>query len=73
MDDHHKDLLRELFVVATERLEAAHEMATAGQSGAPSDQEIADAVYELQMAADDIAKLAGAMTVLLGRAADGHP
>jgi hypothetical protein len=30
-------------------------------------------VHALQVAAEDIAKLADAMTVLLGRAADGHP
>ncbi len=73
MDDDQRELLRRLFVLATERLETAHEAATAGQSGDLADEGIAEAVNALQAAARDVAKLADAMTVIVGPGNDGHP
>ena len=68
-----KDLLRQLFVVATERLEAAQEAAVAGQSAGATDENAVDAMHELQKAAQAVAQLADAMTVILARGIDGHP
>ncbi len=72
MDEDHKDLLRRLFVVATERLEVAHDAAVAGQSAPLSADDAARAANAIQIAAEDVVRLARAMAVLLGRGADDH-
>ncbi len=64
MDDDHQELLRRLFVVATEFVESAHDAATKGQSGRLTAQDYADAARRLQAAAHNIAALAEAATVI---------
>ena len=64
MDDDKSELVRRLFVVATEFVESAHYASTEGQSGRQSALEYADAARKLHAAARDIAALAEAATVI---------
>ena len=64
MDDDERELLRRLFVVATEFVESAHDASTEGQSGRQSAADYADAARKLHAAARDIAALAEAATVI---------
>ncbi len=64
MDEDQRDLLRQLFVAATERLEAAHDAAIAGQSGEIAVEGYVEDADRLEAAARDIAALAAAMLVI---------
>ena len=64
MDDDHRELLRRLFVVATEMVETAHDAAIAGQSGETAGRDYAAAARRLQAAARDIAALAEAAMIV---------
>ncbi len=64
MDDDKSELLRRLFVVATEFVESAHDAATKGQSILLTAQDYADAARRLQATARDIAALAEAATII---------
>ena len=64
MDDDRRELLRRLFVAATELLETAHGAAVAGQSGEIAVEAYADLIERLRMAASDVAALADAAMVL---------
>ncbi len=64
MDDDDRELLRRLFVVATEFAESAHDTAAKGQSGQLAAQDYADLAHRLQAAAGNITALAEAATVI---------
>ena len=64
MDDDKSELLRRLFVVATEFVESAHDAATKGQSGRQSTKDYADAACQLQAADRNIAALAEAAAII---------
>ncbi len=64
MDEDKKELLRRLFVVATELVESAHDAAAKGQSGRLTANDYADAARALQAAARDIAALAEAAATI---------
>ena len=66
MDDDHRELVRRLFAAATALIETAHDAAIAGQSGAITAGDYAEAAQRLQGAARDIAALAEAATVIIG-------
>ncbi len=64
MDDDHRELVRRLFVVATEMVETAHDAAIAGQSGEIAADDYAAAARRLQAAARDVAVLAEAAMIV---------
>ena len=71
MDEDDRELLRRLFVAATEILEFAHEASIDGQSEALTAQDYADAALRLQATTRDIAALAEAATAIAGRIEGG--
>ena len=73
MEGDDRELLRRLFVAATELIETAHDAAIAGQSSEIADEDYADAARRLRAAAGDIAALADAATVLTGPAPETGP
>ena len=64
MDDDHRELLRRLFVAATELIETAHDAAEAGQSGEIAGRDYVAAARRLQVSARDIAALAEAAMIV---------
>ncbi len=64
MDDDDKELVRRLVAQATSMLEDAHETAVAGQSSRLSAPGYAGAARRLQAAAQDIAIIAEAATIV---------
>ena len=73
MDDNRQELLRQLFAVATEFIEAAHEISVADQSGGSIQPDYADAAQRLQATSRDITVLADAAAVIaraMGRDSD---
>ena len=64
MDDDRRELLRRLFVAATELIETAHDAATTGQFGELAADEYADTARRLIEAADEVAALADAAMVI---------
>ena len=64
MDDDHRELLQQLFVVATEFVESAHDAAAKVQSARLTAQGYADAARELHAAARVIASLAEAAAII---------
>ncbi len=66
MDDEHRELVRRLFAAATALIETAHDAAVAGQSGAITAGDYAEAARRLQGAARSLAVLAEAATVIAG-------
>ncbi len=64
MDDDNKELVRRLMAKATSMLEDTHETAVAGQSNRLSAPEYARAARRLQAAAQDIAIVAEAATIV---------
>ncbi len=73
MDDDRRELLRRLFAATTEMIEAAHDAAIAGQSGALAAEGYAEAARQLRAAAGDIAALADAATVLARPGLENDP
>ncbi len=73
MDDDERELLRHLFVAATEFVESAHDAATKGQSARHSAEDYADAARRLHAAARDIAALAEAAAIIATRSAPETP
>ncbi len=71
MDEDDRELLRRLFVAATELSEIAQEAAIAGQSGALATRDYADAGQRLLAAAQDLAALAEAAAVIVRSAGRG--
>jgi hypothetical protein len=71
MDDDYRELLRRLFVMATEVLETAHDTATTGQSGALSPDDYAQAARRLRELGQSVVALAEAATVV-ARSIDGN-
>ncbi len=71
MDEDDRELLRRLFVAATELSETAHEAAIAGQSNALAALEYADTAQRLLAAARGVAALAEAAAVIAEPAGDG--
>ncbi len=71
MDEDDRELLRRLFVAATQRIEDAHEVAVAAQSGALAARDYADAAHRLLAAARDLAALAEAAAVIAEPAGKG--
>ena len=71
MDDERRELLRRLFAVLTELIEAAHEAAVAGQSGALTADGYAKAARRLRAAARDAAALADA-AIIIARPGPGN-
>ena len=69
MDSDKSELLRRLFVVATEFVESAHDAAATGQSARLSAQDYTDAARELSAAAHDIAALAEAAAIIAAHSA----
>ena len=69
MDDDKSELLRRLFVVATEFVESAHDTATKGQSARLTVQDYSDAAQKLRAAARDIAALAEAAAIIAAHSA----
>ncbi len=70
MDEDDRELLRRLFVAATELSETAQEAAIAGQSSALTAPDYADAGQRLLAAARDLAALAEAAAVIARSAGD---
>ncbi len=64
MDDDHRELLQQLFVVATEFVESAHDAATKGQSARLSANDYGDAARKLSAVERDIAALAEAAAII---------
>ncbi len=64
MDDDHRELVRRLFVAATELIETAHDAAIAGQSGEIAGRDYAAAARQLQATARDVAVLAEAAMIV---------
>ncbi len=58
MDDDHRELVRRLFVIATELIETAHDAAVAGQSGQIAAENYAEAASRLLATVRDVAVLA---------------
>ncbi len=58
-----QELLRELFALATQRLEAAHEIAVEGQGAGLTGELYAGLARRLGVASRDVAILAAAITV----------
>ena len=73
MDDDHRELLRRLFVAATELIETAHDAAIAGQSGEIAGRDHAAAAHRLQAAARDIAALAEAAMIVANQGINQRP
>ena len=67
MDDDKSELLRRLFVVATEFVDSAHDAAAKGQSARITANDYSDAARALQAVARDIAALAEAAAVIATR------
>ncbi len=64
MDDDDRELVRRLFVAATEMVETAHEAAIAGQSDKITARGYAAAARRLQATARDVAVLAEAAMIV---------
>ncbi|MGE0665749.1 MAG: hypothetical protein AB7O49_04235 [Sphingomonadales bacterium] len=65
MDKYRKDVVRRLFVAATELLEDNHIVAVDGQNQRASLDDFRQGARQLQVAAGQLATLAGAVIVLL--------
>ena len=72
MNDDNRELVRRLFVAATELIETAHDAAIAGQSDALADEDYAEAATRLRAAAGDVVALADA-AIVIARAVSGEP
>ena len=70
MEDDDRELLRRLFVAATELIETAHDAAVAGQSSTLAAPDYAATARRLQAAARDIAVLAEAAVIVANLGVD---
>ena len=70
MEDYDSELLRRLFVAATELIETAHDAAVAGQSSTLAAPDYAATARRLQAAARDIAVLAEAAMIVANLGVD---
>ncbi len=73
MDDDHRELVRRLFVTATELIETAHNAAVAGQSSEIAAEDHAEAARRLQATARDVAVLAEATMIVANLGINQHP
>ena len=64
MERHHRDLIRQLFVCATELLEDAHEIAVAGQNPPLKRAKALALARQLQSVSADVAVLMDAVAVI---------
>ena len=71
MEDDDRELLRRLFVAATELIETAHEVAIAGQSSTLAAPDYAATARRLQAVARGLATLAEAAIVIADPVEDG--
>ncbi len=71
MEDDDRELLRRLFVAATELIENAHEIAIAGQSSTLAAPDYAATACRLQAAGRGLATLAEAAIVIADPVEDG--
>ena len=72
MNDDNRELVRRLFVAATELIETAHDAAIPGQSDALADEDYAEAAIRLRAAAGDVVALADA-AIVIARVVSGEP
>ena len=70
MEDEDRELLRRLFVAATELIETAHEVAIAGQSSTLAAPDYAATARRLHAAARDIAIIAEASVIVANLGVD---
>ncbi len=70
MDDDDQELLRQLFAVATEITESAHDVAAEGQSGQLAARDYADLAHRLRTAAEKITALSEAAGVIAAQSAE---
>ncbi len=64
MDDDHRELVRRLFVIATELIETAHDAAVAGQPDQIAAENYAEAASRLLATVRDVAVLAEAAMIV---------
>ena len=70
MRDDNRNLARQLFALATERLEAAHEIAMEGQRAGLAAQAYSDMARRLEATVHDVATLAAAIATVVKSAQD---
>jgi hypothetical protein len=69
MDADRKELVRRLFVLATEIAEAAHETAVSGQALSAPSAELALAAETLRRRADELKAIGGTISITAGHEA----
>ncbi len=72
MDDDHRELVRRLFVAATELIETAHDATVAGQSSEIAAENYAEVARRLHATAQDITVIAEAGMIVANLSINQH-